>query len=141
MRYLISEEAQSKYVLYSVEEDLSNAGAGIQLYGYKADFPVHLGAFQVLLDKTQELDTGEFSRYNTRMDYDVHYLPAPYTEEQEQWFHFLLENAQPAKFHVSAISGMVSEELAPYFAGDITAEQAAEKLDNRVQLYLNERAK
>ncbi len=141
LRYLISEEAQSKYVLYSVEEDLSNAGAGIQLYGYKADFPVHLGAFQVLLDKTQELDTGEFSRYNTRMDYDVHYLPAPYTEEQEQWFHFLLENAQPAKFHVSAISGMVSEELAPYFAGDITAEQAAEKLDNRVQLYLNERAK
>lgn len=139
LRYLISKEAQSKYVLYSIEDELSNTG--VQLYGYKADFPVHLEAFRVLLDKTQELDTGEFSVYNTRMDYDVRYLPAPYTEEQEQWFYFLLENAQPAKFYVSAISGMVSEELAPYFAGDVTAEQAAEKLNNRVQLYLNERAK
>ncbi|MDE5680644.1 MAG: hypothetical protein K2I01_09510, partial [Lachnospiraceae bacterium] len=141
LRYLISKEVQSKYVLYSVEEDADNAGIGVILYGYKADFPVHLEAFRVLLDKTQELDTGEFSIYSTRMDYDVRYLPAPYTEEQEQLFYFLLENAQPAKFYVSAISGMVSEELAPYFAGDITAEQAAEKLDNRVQLYLNERAK
>ncbi len=52
LRYLISEEAQSKYAQYSVEEDISNAGIGVQLYGYKADFPVHLGAFQVLLDKT-----------------------------------------------------------------------------------------
>lgn len=141
LRYLISEEAQSKYILYSMEEDVSNAGIGVQLYGYKADFPVHLEAFRVLLDKTQELDTGEFSVYSTRMDCDVRYLPAPYTEEQEQWFYFLLENAQPAKFNVSAISGMVSEELAPYFAGDVTAEEAAEKLNNRVQLYLNERAK
>lgn len=141
LRYLISGEAQSKYVLYSVEADISNAGGGVQLYGYKADFPVHLSAFQVLLDKTQELDTGEFSIYNTRMEYGVRYLPAPYTEEQEQWFRFLLENAQPAKFYVSAISGMVSEELAPYFAGDITAEEAAKKLDNRVQLYLDERAR
>lgn len=139
LQYLISEEAQSKYVLYSMEEELSNAG--VQLFGYNADFPVHLEAFRVLLDKTQELDTGEFSVYSTRQDYDVRYLPAPYTEEQEQWFYFLLENAQPAKFYVSALSGMVSEELAPYFAGDITAEEAAEKLDNRVQLYLNERAK
>lgn len=139
LQYLISGEAQSKYVLYSMEEELSNAG--VQLFGYDADFPVHLEAFRVLVDKTQELDTGEFSIYSTRMDYDVRYLPAPYTEEQEQLFYFLLENAQPAKFYVSAISGMVSEELAPYFAGDITAEQAAEKLDNRVQLYLNERAK
>lgn len=138
LRYLISGEVQSKYVLYRIEDEI---GVGMSLYGYKADFPVHLDAFQTLLDKTQELDTGEFSVYNTRMEYDVRYLPAPYTEEQEQWFHFLLDNAQPAKFNISAISGMVSEELAPYFAGDITAEQAAEKLDNRVQLYLNERAK
>lgn len=141
LRYLISEEVQSKYVLYSAEEEARNAGMGVLLSGYKADFPVHLEAFRVLLDKTQELDTGEFSVYSTRMEYDVRYLPAPYTEEQEQWFYFLLENAQPAKFYVSAISGIVSEELAPYFAGDVTAEQAAEKLDNRVQLYLNERAK
>lgn len=139
LQYLISEEAQSKYVLYSMEEELRNAG--VQLFGYDADFPVHLEAFRMLVDKTQELDTGEFSVYSTRLDYDVRYLPAPYTEEQEQWFYFLLENAQPAKFYVSAISGMVSEELAPCFAGDITAEEAAEKLDNRVQLYLNERAK
>lgn len=141
LRYLITEEAQSKYALYRVEEDIRNAGMGIQLYGYKADFPIHLGAFQVLLDETQELDTGEFSVYSTRMECGVRYLPAPYTKEQEQWFCFLLENAQPAKFHVSAITGMISEELAPYFAGDITAEEAAEKLDNRVQLYLDERAK
>ena len=34
---------------------------------------------------------------------------------------------------------MVAEELQPYFTGDISAEEAAEKLQNRVQLYLNEK--
>lgn len=139
LRYLISEEAQCKYVQYNVYEEAGKVGG--LLMGYMADFPVHLGAFQLLLDKTQEIDTGEFSKYTGGVDGGVYYSPAPYTEEQEQWFRFLLDNAQPAKFYVSAISGMVSEELEPYFAGDITAEQAAEKLDNRVQLYLNERAK
>lgn len=139
LRYLISEEAQCKYVQYNVYEEVDRTGGAV--WGYMADFPVHLGAFQLLLDKTQEIDTGEFSKYTGGVEGGVYYSPAPYTEEQEQWFYFLLENAQPAKFNVSAISGMVSEELAPYFAGDVTAEQAAEKLNNRVQLYLNERAK
>lgn len=37
------------------------------------------------------------------------------------------------------VSGMVWEELAPYFAGQKTAEEAAKALDSRVQLYLDER--
>lgn len=33
---------------------------------------------------------------------------------------------------------ILSEELEPFFAGQCSAEEAARKLDNRVQLYLDE---
>jgi hypothetical protein len=36
------------------------------------------------------------------------------------------------------VEGMIYEELEAYFAGQITAQEAAEKLDRRMQLYLDE---
>ena len=41
-------------------------------------------------------------------------------------------------YHRDIYVGMVAEELAPYFSGDISAEEATQKLDSRVQLYLDE---
>ena len=61
------------------------------------------------------------------------------TEKQVEQVNFLLENARPNNWHVQEIKSILSEELAPYFAGDKTAEQAAEILNNRVQIYLDER--
>ncbi len=39
----------------------------------------------------------------------------------------------------SVICRIIGEEIGGYNAGDLTAEQTAEKIQNRVQLYLDER--
>lgn len=63
----------------------------------------------------------------------------PLSEEQIEQILTLFEDARPKWYLPSEINDMVCEELAPYFAGDCSAEEAAGKLDNRVQLYLDER--
>lgn len=74
-------------------------------------------------------------------DYGAGYKSAPFTEEQEEQFRGLLANCEPANFRVSEISYIIAEELEPYFIGEASAEDVAEKLHNRVQLYLDERKK
>lgn len=51
----------------------------------------------------------------------------------------LFEDARPEPQIPSELADIIQEELAPFFAGDCSAEEAAGKLDNRVQLYLEER--
>lgn len=121
-----------QYIAYNPMDELN--GVGTSVLGYAANFPVHMGAYEALMEEAVDEDRPEIWYTN----YGVKYEDVPYTEEQVEQFYFLLENAQPAKFYGTSIYSMVSEELAPYFAGDVTAEQAAEKLNNRVQLYLDE---
>ena len=51
----------------------------------------------------------------------------------------MIDNALPGQYSVTPLEGIFREELAPYFEGQCSAETAAEKLNNRVQLYLDER--
>lgn len=138
LRYLLSEEVQEKYVMYDVYEEMDSLGVR-SLYGHKANFPVSFEAYDRLMEKAGQA-RGDKTYKAYSVNFGVEYEDTAYTQEQVEQFYFLLENAQPDNYKVLHIYGMVSEELAPYFAGDITAEQAAEILDNRVQLYLDERA-
>lgn len=61
------------------------------------------------------------------------------TAEQAEQFMALFEDARPEPQIPSKLADIIQEELAPFFAGDCSAEEAAGKLDNRVQLYLEER--
>ena len=61
------------------------------------------------------------------------------TDEDIETFRWLLEQAHPISGKTYAIINIVWEELEPYFAGSVSAKEAARKLDNRVQLYLDER--
>lgn len=61
------------------------------------------------------------------------------TQEQGEILYQMLINAAPWNSPADQIFFIVSEELEPYFAGSRTAREAVEKLDNRVQLYLDER--
>ena len=71
---------------------------------------------------------------------NVRYLgELPYTEDMVEQIYYIIDHAEPRNAYINQLEGMVEEELEPYFAGDISAEEAAEKLQNRVQLYLNER--
>lgn len=56
----------------------------------------------------------------------------------EEYLLFL-ENCAPLPQSYEMIEDIVLEEVEVYFSSNCTAEQAAEKIDNRVQLYLDER--
>ncbi len=61
------------------------------------------------------------------------------TEEQAREARFLIENAQPANWKVSEIEDIFYEELPLYFEGRRSLEETLDILDNRVQLYLDEK--
>ncbi len=60
-------------------------------------------------------------------------------ERQLQVWEELLEQAQPAKFYVTELYGLLEEELEPYFLGERSLEETVKILDSRVQLYLDEK--
>lgn len=133
LQYLISEEAQTRYVKYDMNKDIDKAGGF--LASYRAQFPVNRAALEALLEHERIED--QESQMKTD-DGRVIYTNPPYTQEQFDSFRFLVENAQASDYNISAIREMVMEELEPYFEGAVTAEQAASTLDSRVQLYLDE---
>lgn len=129
LRFLLSEEEQSKYMNF--KEDAS-------VYGYRPYFPVNLNSFRQLVDYRRDKDmSSTHTSFDSRGlgDYDLSGL----TEKQLEEIDFLLENIRPSNWYAAQIRGIIWEELEPYFAGDKTAEQAAAILNNRVQLYLDER--
>lgn len=128
LRFLLSEEEQSKYM---------NFEADASVYGYRPYFPVNLNSFRQLVDYRRDKDMsniGVSSDSHGLGGYDLSGL----TEKQLEEIDFLLENIRPGNWYAALIRGIIWEELEPYFVGDKTAEQAA-VLNNRVQLYLDER--
>lgn len=55
------------------------------------------------------------------------------------WVYFMRDHAKPDDANVYAVYRIIMEELNPYFDGSVSAQEVAERLQNRVQLYLNER--
>lgn len=128
IKFLLSEEEQSKYMIYELDRD-----SGL---GYRPYFPVNLNAFQKLVDYSTSINPKVRYECDKRgMAYEIESL----TEEQKEQVNFMLERIRPDNWYARNIQNIVSEELEPYFAGEKTAEQAAEILDRRVQLYLDER--
>lgn len=134
LKYLLSEQAQTKYASHDFLKDVSNSGGFFT--GTPAYFPVNKAAMETLIRQEQKKDKQNGYMAN---DGTFVYLIPPYTEEQLEGFRSMIENAKPKSRNISKIQGMVYEELEPYFRGSISAEEAAEKLDNRVQLFLDER--
>lgn len=71
---------------------------------------------------------------------DIQYAPRLMTDEEEQIFWEMLESSPPIYYKwQNEIWDIVEEEATPFFCGDKPAEEAARAIDNRVQLYLDER--
>ena len=58
-----------------------------------------------------------------------------YTDEMVGWVYFMRDHAKPDDAIVYAVYPNIMEELNPYLDGSISAQEAAERLQNRVQLY------
>lgn len=123
--FLVSEREQKRYFSYCFEiEDGSIVDSGIIPF-----YSIMRNAYAGIIKDTIEQDADS-----------VKYLgEIPFNEDMVDQFYFILDHAKAGDSKVNQISGMIEEELAPYFGGDITAAQAAENLQSRVQLYLNER--
>lgn len=122
LRFLISEESQLRYVGRSV------SGAAL--------LPVREDALEKLLTR-EEMQSGE--EIMAHSSTGVSYAKTGLSEENQARFWELVEKAEPGNWYAAEILDLIYEELDPYFAGQRSAEEAAKNLDNRVQLYLDER--
>ena len=125
LRFLISEREQERYAMYGNTEMIQE--------GYTSGTT---GAFPVLKDAYRKKVTKA-----VREDYknSFYISDISYTDEMVDWVYFMRDHAKPDDAKVYAVYRIVMEELNPYFDGSISAQEAAERLQNRVQLYLNER--
>ena len=138
LKYLLSEEEQILYADYDryAEMERESDGTSSQLYtGNRCQFPVNRKALDIIVEKKKEEDK---NLYISDEDGNF-YKKEPIDEEQIKQFYYIVDNAYPANVKAAALYDILEEELTPYFEGDISAREAAEKLQNRVQLYLNER--
>ncbi len=135
LRFLISEEEQIKYATYDSSQQMRDEGLSV-LYGHTNQFPIFLKAFDALVELELRKDRDNL----IYTDSGVKQVNDMYTEDMIEQFYFMIEHAEPDIPKAAAITDILGEELAPYFSGDITAKEAAEKLHNRVQLYLDENA-
>lgn len=60
------------------------------------------------------------------------------TEENRSRFEKILESLTAPQYTVASLKSILTEELEPFFAGDKTSSEAAEIIQNRAQLYLDE---
>ncbi len=136
LKYLVSSRAQALYTGYDIGEDADlKKNADGFFVNHPVQFPVNAQILEVMLEKEDGnnpenqfvLDSGE-----------ILYLKQPLTGEQLEIFDYMIGHAQPANYAVTPLADIFAEELDAYFEGYCTAEEAAEKLDNRVQLYLDE---
>ena len=132
-KFLLSEEEQLKYVSYDSVEQMQEEGLNV-LVGHSKQFPVSLNVYDKIVDMELKKDMDNLIHTDT----GIIQLDILYSDEMIEQLYFILEHAQPSNYYAEAVYSMVAEELAPYFSGDISAEEAAKKLDSRVQLYLDE---
>lgn len=53
-------------------------------------------------------------------------------------FYQLVDSLQAADYPTATVEQIIREELAPYLAGDTSEEEATQKIQSRVYLYLQE---
>lgn len=122
LKYFYSEEYQDKII--------ENVG----------DFPIRKSTLEKLESRSRELikeyGTNELVEPFTRvLGNDV--TVGTNTDEDSQKIYDLLNGAVAGRKNYS-VTDIITEEAAAYFAGQKSAEQAAEIIQNRVQNYLDE---
>ncbi len=100
-------------------------------------FPVNREAFHLLFE-------AEAGRNETLLPRGIfmneeEYLVGTPTAEEEQQFLQHVEEISAAYVYDLSLNAIVQEEAEMYFSGDCTAQEAAEKIQGRVGLYLAER--
>lgn len=128
LRFLLSTEEQEKYIKMNMEGSF---------FGYCPYLPVNLEAFEYLIECESNLTNKEKKNLSIN-GRGGSFSRSGLSEEQINTLRNLVNNALPDNFYAKELYSMVAEELQTYFDGQKSAEEVADILDNRVQLYLDE---
>lgn len=107
--------------------------------GNAQEFPVR----RDILDRKlqEEIDAELTEKYMRQNQYSNEWAPkrGNFTEEDRERLLYILDHASPPTvLQGGAFWAILNEELGAFFAGDKTAAQTAQVIQNRVTVYLNE---
>lgn len=125
IRFLLGDEVQSDF-----DADEWGTGRGNNM----GSFPVSRSAFEKLCER----HSGEIS--DSRMDDDGQIkLITGLSEERKEELRTALEEARPCPLQTRPLIRIIQEEAGAYFSGAKSIDEVRATVENRVQLYLNER--
>lgn len=126
IQYLLSEEIQEKFAKEACDK------------GYDG-FPACSDALEKMFAYSEEQAAyrDEVSLVANYRGYD--FVEGPHSEEGLEKVRMLIESAQPQTERDDGIENIILEETPAYFSGDKSAQEVCDILQNRVQLYLDER--
>lgn len=126
IQYLLSEENQWKLA----GGDWSSNG-----------FPVNSMILEKMFEEERKLsENPNRSLGVVQASYaDFEYVPQPLSEESLEKARKLLLNAEPETEERDFVFDIIAEEAPAYFEGDKSAQSVCDIIQNRVQLYLDER--
>ena len=128
LKFIASKEIQMRYAENESKAKKPNS------ISYGNQLPIRKDA----LERQIELKKLEKPAEDLSKMYGVYFQHKGLSEDREEVLRFLISHAEPGAWKIEAVMDIVSEELEPFFTGQCSAEEAARKLDNRVQLYLDE---
>lgn len=109
-------------------------------YNYSWGFSIKKSENEKLADET--LNPDENSMYN---NYNSSYYVGnqeiqlrDVTQDDIDKINNLIDTISGSQYYDDKVSTIISEETGAYFAGEKTAEQVAELINNRVSIYVNE---
>ncbi len=111
--------------------------------GYQ--FPVRRSSFEKMAEKAMQKPSYVDENGKT-VEYDETYyvnegmeiVIDPLTEEELTRIRALVESLDHCSYRDTSVSAIIEEETAAYYAGEKTAEEAADIIQSRVQIYINE---
>ena len=127
IQYLLTEEWQDR-----IAEDAAAYGV--------SGFPVSREALENMFTYAEEqakASDSDASYVQSFMGFD--YISQPLSAKSLEKMRRLLQSAKPEEGRAEDISDMIEEETPAYFSGSKSAEEVCAILQNRVQLYLDER--
>ena len=107
-------------------------------------FPVTVKAFDKVMEEAMKRDSYQDENgqtvYVDSVGYigDVEYHTGELTQEQADAFRDYVNGAAVAGSYDEDIMNIITEEAAAYFAGDKSAAEVADLIQNRVTIYLGE---
>lgn len=107
---------------------------GVNIVSYA--FPVRRKALERQIELKQKEKPDEYLSTNLRDG--VTYQRKGLSSENRRILEYLFEQAEPLKWNILPLQSVVTEELEPFFLNQRSAAEAAEILDRRVQIYLDE---